>query len=442
MAKRYTRAQWEELQASFPPRDRTPYELSPDLPGTAPSVTVTGIGDPLYSDDIFASNNEKNIESNDFSDPSIFNSIILPSDITTATIPTKPVVTGPTGDVGAKETGPTGPPDIEPGPIGPTGPTNIGPTTPNIDFFIASDGTKFLDLDSKNRYEQSLANQERAGKSAFALLESEFARFGMQSLIEPLRRFIKQGLSRDELVIELRKDPAYQNRFAANQTRIDKGLRALSEAEYIKLEDEYQEVMRRYGLPESYYKKGDLGKQEGFEKLIGFDIAAPELEERLILGKKRILESPPEVLQSLRKFYGDVIQDGDILAYVLDPQNAEETIKRKVLTSEIGAGAMQAGLGLGRERAEELGRFGITGEQSRAGYQQIAGGLERGSQLASIYREQPYGQETAEQEIFGITGAPEARKRRQRIIKSEEAAFGGQTGLTGGALSRERAGQY
>jgi hypothetical protein len=307
--------------------------------------------------------------------------------------------------------------------------------------FVASDGTVFVDQDSRNRYEQSLSNKEREGRSAFALLESEFNRLGLQSLIEPLRRFIKQGLSRDELLLELRKDPAYETRFSANKTRIDKGLRALSEAEYIGLEDQYQDIMRRYGLPESYYKKEELGRQPGFEQLIGFDVSPTELEERVMIAQNRVKNAPSEVLASLKEFYPD-ISNGEILAYTLDPKNAIENIKRKVLASEIGAGAMQAGLRTTAQRAEELGQFGVTAETARAGFSQIAGGLERGSQLASIYREQPYGQETAEQEVFGLAGAPSARKRRQRIIKSEEAAFGGQTGLTGGALSRERAGQY
>jgi hypothetical protein len=54
------------------------------------------------------------------------------------------------------------------------------------------------------------------------------------------------------------------------QSRINKGLRALSEAEYIGLEDQYQNVMRQYGLPASYYTRGDMGRQEGFEKFIGW----------------------------------------------------------------------------------------------------------------------------------------------------------------------------
>ena len=240
----------------------------------------------------------------------------------------------------------------------------------------------------------------------------------------------------------VRKLPAYERRFGAIKKRIDRGLSAISEAEFLQLEDAYSGAMRRFGLPDSYYTK-QMGRSNSiFESLIEFDVSPVELEERLMLGQKRVMQAPPEVLASIRDFYGSAVNDGDILAFVVDPKNALEKIKTKVTAAEIGAGARQAGLGLGRERAEELERFGITGQQAQSGFQQIAGGLQRGGQLAAIYDQQPYGQDVAEQEIFGLTGAPEARKRRQKIIKSEEATFGGKTGLTGGALSRDRAGSF
>jgi hypothetical protein len=62
--------------------------------------------------------------------------------------------------------------------------------------------------------------------------------------------------------------------------------------------------------------------------------------------------------------------------------------------------------------------------------------------LASIYGEDPYTQATAETEIFNVPGAQEARKQRQKITGLEKATFGGQSGLTSGALARDRAGGY
>jgi hypothetical protein len=133
------------------------------------------------------------------------------------------------------------------------------------------------------------------------------------------------------------------------------------------------------------------------------------------------------------------------LAYTLDPDKALTDIRRRVTAAEIGAGAMQAGLRTGLARAEELGRFGITGEQARQGFQAVAEVLPTATKLGEIYAKQgmgPFTQETAEQEVFGITGAAEAAQKRRKLQQLETAAFSGTSGAAGGALGRERAGAF
>ena len=286
--------------------------------------------------------------------------------------------------------------------------------------------------------------KRRQGQSAYSLLFSEFERYGLGALVEPLKGFIVEGLSPAEFTLRLRETDAYKKRFAANTQRINKGLRALSEAEYITLEDQYQNIMRNYGLPASYYARGEMGVQQGFEKFIGGDVSAAELEDRIQTAQNRVLNAAPEVSKALREFYPD-ITNGDILAYTLDPDKALTDIRRRVTAAEIGAGAMQAGLRTGLARAEELGRFGITGEQARQGFSTIAEVLPSATKLSQIYAKQgmgPFTQETAEQEVFGITGAAEARTKRRKLAELETAAFSGQAGTAGGALGRERAGAF
>ncbi len=112
----------------------------------------------------------------------------------------------------------------------------------------------------------------------------------------------------------------------------------------------------------------------------------------------------------------------------------------KVTAAEIGGAALQAGLTTGMTRAEELRNAGIDKAAATAGYSTIGAGLQRGSELASIYGENPYTQTTAESEIFKLSGQQEARKQRQKVTGLEKATFGGQSGLTAGALARDRAG--
>jgi len=278
-------------------------------------------------------------------------------------------------------------------------------------------------------------------QSAYDLLLQQFNQYGLGSLVEPLKGLITSGASPSEFTIRLRESEPYKKRFAANAARIQKGLTAISEAEYLGLEDQYQNIMRNYGLPAEYYTRGDMGTQEGFNKFIANDVSAAELEDRVMTAQSRVMNANPEVLASLKQFYPG-ITNGDILAYTLDPTKALTDIKRKVTAAEIGGGAMQAGLGISGTRAEELTAAGITKQQAQQGFGTIAGGLERGSHLASIYGENPYTQTTAEKEVFGLAGQTEAAKERKKLTSLEKATFGGQTGVTSGALARDRAGAY
>ena len=316
--------------------------------------------------------------------------------------------------------------------------------------YTASNGQTFTDQQAFVDYEISLretgtqakliADQNKAErKSAYDLLFSEFKQYGLEALVTPLKSLIEEGVSPSEFTLRLRETDAYKKRFAANAQRVAKGLRALSEAEYIGTEDQYQDVMRRYGMPESYYSKGDLGVQSGFEKFLAGDVSAVELEDRIQTAQNRVVNSNPEVAKALKEFYPG-ISNGDILAYVLDPTNAIEQIKRKVTAAEIGGAAIQSGLTTGMTRAEELAAAGVTKAQAQQGFQTVAEVAPRGSQLAEIYKQNPYTQTTAEQEVFGLAGATDAAKQRKKLTSLETAAFSGSAGA--GAIARDRAGAY
>ena len=281
------------------------------------------------------------------------------------------------------------------------------------------------------------AEDKAKRQSAYDLLYEEFDRYGLSSLVTPLKDLITSGVSPSEFTLRLRETDAYKKRFSANQARIKNGLRALSEFEYITKEDAYQEVMRRRGLPPEYYAKGDLGVQKGFDALISGDVSSTELEDRIVTAQDRVLNANPEIAKTLKEFYPG-ISNGDILAYALDPVNAINSIKRKITAAEIGVAAKAEGLTSGLSRAEELAMMGITGEAAKQGYQTIAGVVPRASQLSEIYKQSPYTQQTAETEVFGLSGATEAAKQRKKLTSLETAAFSGSAGA--GAIARDRAG--
>jgi hypothetical protein len=281
-----------------------------------------------------------------------------------------------------------------------------------------------------------------ARQSAYDFLYEQFSQYGLGSLVEDIKGLVESNVSPSEFTIRLRQTPTYKRRFAANDARIKAGLRALSEGEYIALEDQYQNILRSYGLPASYYEKDDIGRQAGFESFIAGDVSPAEVEDRLQLGINKVKNAAPEVEQTLRQFYPGITQ-GDILAYTLDPKQALTDIQRKVQAAEIGAEARRAGLEQSRTYAEELQRYGVTKESAQQGFQAISEFLPRARQLGDIYSKQgmgPYTQTTAEQEVFSLPGAAEAGRQRRKLTELETAQFSGQSGR--GALARERAGQF
>lgn len=287
----------------------------------------------------------------------------------------------------------------------------------------------------------------REGQSAYDILLAEFSQYGLASLVEPLKALIQSGPSSSELTLALRATDAYKKRFAANTERVKKGLAALNEASYIALEDGYQNVMRNYGLPASYYTKDSMGRQEGFEILIGGDVKVPELEKRIILGKNQLLEGPAETKQAFAQFFPN-ITEGDILGYVLNPEKGLAEIEKKVTAAQIGGAFLGtktttgAPLTTSLARAEELAKYGVTGTTAKQAATIIGGGLERGRQLTSFYQESPYTQELAEQELLSLPGQTKAKQKREKVIGLEKAEFGKKTGITSGALAANRAGSY
>jgi hypothetical protein len=385
-------------------------------------------------------------------------------DVATVFAPVGPTLNAPAGPTLTAPAGPT-----LTAPVGPTGVTGTLPTNttgtlptgvPAALTYKASDGTVFTDQSAYVGYQRMLSDKtasdaalsaENATKrqSAYDLLNAEFSKYGLGSLVQPLEGLIKSGASPDEFSLKLRESEPYKQRFKANAQRISKGLKAISEAEYIGLEDQYQNILRNAGLPDSYWKqtvdaRTGIVSQEGFSNFIANDVSALELKDRVSTAQERLIYANPEVSIALKTFYPD-ISNGDLLAYALDPTKGLEQIKRRITAAEVGSSAVQMGLTTNVTDAEYLARYGVTKAAAQQGYRTAAEVLPTASKLGDIYASQglgAYTQQTAEQEIFNVPGAAEAAAKRKKLVGLEQAAFSGQSGLSQGALARDRAGNF
>ncbi len=302
---------------------------------------------------------------------------------------------------------------------------------------IRAKGTAAIDAAAINA--ASAAEKQGQRQSAYDLLYEEFNKYGLGALVNDIKGLIMSGAPRSEYTMRLRESETYKKRFAGNAARVAKGLRALDEAAYVDLEDQYQNVMRNYGLPADYWQKDSLGTQKGFIDLIANDVSAKELENRVVAAQDFMDKGPKAYVDAIKKFYPE-IDRGDLLAYVLDPNNALPKIQAKIGAAKIGGEYLNAGLTADQQRAEELQRLGVTADKARQGAQAIKEIAIPGSELASMYNLGPYGQADVEEEVYGLGKAAEAKKKRERIVGAVTADFSGRSGL--GALDANRAGQY
>ena len=250
---------------------------------------------------------------------------------------------------------------------------------------------------------------------------------------------MKDDIGPNQATLLLKQQPAYLKRFAGNETRKKAGLNALSEAEYLALENSYSETLKAYGQA-GYFGTDRATRQAKLAEAIGADISAVEFKDRISTVVDRVNNADPAVKSTLRSFYK--ITDEDLVGYFLNPKENLPRLKEKVTSAEIGSAAEAQGLATSMASAEELAKYGVDLATAKQGYATIADVLPTTQKLSSIYKEEgtDYTQTTAEQEVF--KGLASAQRARTKLAEKEIASFRGQAGLGQGALRKGSAGAF
>lgn len=264
-------------------------------------------------------------------------------------------------------------------------------------------------------------------QSAFDLLKTILELYGLEELTGFAQDFVTKYDTIDEtlFMVELRKQPKYQERFAANEIRIKKGLPALSEQEYLRMERDYKQLMRASGLPAGFYDS-----QDDFQQLLANDVSREELNARIQSGYNAVRMSNPEVIGQMRELYG--VQEGELAAYFLDPDKSLPILQQRAQSAQVAAQArLQAEMGISREQAEQLVQSGVTEQQAREGFATIR-------EAQQLFTPNQIEQDTFTEEeqvgaVFGTSAAAQQRlrKRARRRRTQFEAGGGFATGEQG-----------
>ena len=288
-------------------------------------------------------------------------------------------------------------------------PVNWGPGTPTR-LNPGAGGDPYGGLDGTNR------------DAAVALTEL-FKQYGLQTLAPQIIEMIKKGFSADTIAIELQQTKEYKKRFAANEQRVKAGLSVLTPAEYIATERSYRQVMSAAGLPVGFYDQ-----TSDFEKFLAMDVSPTEVKSRVDTVAEALNKAPAATKDYFKQWYNE----GDMIAFALDPKRAQPLIDQRIKAAEAAAIANQSKLALTQKNAELIGSTGAGLSDIQTGVGFIA--LEQGtsSKLSQMYGGDDVTQEDLVMEVFqGGNGA-----KRKRLASQERATFSGGSGQTKSSLSR------
>jgi hypothetical protein len=242
--------------------------------------------------------------------------------------------------------------------------------------------------------------------------------------------YIRQDYDAETISVLLPQTEPYKKRFSGNQPLIAAGMAPLSPAEYLKAESQYTEILKRYDL-------NDLARRDTFATLIGGQVSAVELTDRVVNVYDRIRNADPLLraeIDRVEELSRGQLTDADFAKALLTGSEGSNELKRKISTAEISAEARTRGLDV--SRAEQLQQLGVTRAQARTGFEQIRLTQPRLTQLSEIYTgETP--------EATGLQTELEAEQfqglqseRRRRLAEQEQTAFMGQSGTQGIGLRR------
>lgn len=270
---------------------------------------------------------------------------------------------------------------------------------------------------------------------AFDAVEEVLAVFPwLQELGDEVFLVLEEGVLADEpsavIIQKVRNTQTYKLRFAGLEKRRSSGLSAITEAEYLALEEGYLEQLRNYNILGTLGYDDPTSFREFASEMIGSDVSVAELNRRLDRASAVMRDSSEFVQSAFRDFYGVEVSDDALLVYFLDPDRGTDIIDDQIAAATVGGEAFRFGLNITRTRAEILRKEGVTGDIARQGFADVARELPVINRLARIHQTSPLAQEQLEDFFFHED--PKVAERRYRTFQTAINAFqsGGARGVS------------
>jgi hypothetical protein len=197
------------------------------------------------------------------------------------------------------------------------------------------------------------AEQEQIYRAGEEVLRDKLRQYGLESLEQWAFEQLRLDYDPQTIILRLRETPEFAERFPGIALRTANGYAAISPADYLRIESQMRQTMETAGLPRGFYD--DVSD---FAEFIGNDVSPDEVTERVAMAVTAVRSINPALRTQLQEMYGvGVDNDGELIAYYLDPDRAVNVIEQRLQLEAAGMSAAAQrtlGQGLNTGIAEQL----------------------------------------------------------------------------------------
>ena len=258
----------------------------------------------------------------------------------------------------------------------------------------------------------------------------------LMSLYNASQKYYNQGLTDadipDVLLSDENAPQAYKDRFAGI-FKLKQRKAAGYNVAYIPTVADYSTMSKTIKKQFQKYGLNELGNDANIADIIGSDVDAVEVEDRLSKAFYAI-DNADEYLKSELKQNFPTIGRTDLAKALLTGEAGAEELKKKIDIAGVRASASEFGL-KNKIDAEELFKMGVERSTARAGYQKTASELSGLGQAAQQFGQQGI---DLESELEKQNVLQKQSEKVTSLRSQARAEFQGGTGASSTGLRRKR----
>lgn len=242
------------------------------------------------------------------------------------------------------------------------------------------------------------------------LLRALLERYGLTSLTDWASEMAIQGVSEDELLIQLYDRPEVDAAYPWIKQRQAAGMTPMTIEEGLVYGNSLRQAGKLYGVNVT---------QDEINKLIAGDVSVNEaVEDRLAPVSSLIHMMPAGVRAQVNTLYG--IDEEDLMRTWMDPKENAQTLRKRLTAAQIAAEGMATAFGqINAAQAERLAMAGFDDNAAREAFAKL-------TQQQELFRSTDVTEDVVDTDtqIGLLTGDQEAAKLIERRIQRRTGQFG------------------